>query len=234
MGKNGIHSGHRERLRKRFLETGTSGFREHELLELLLFYAFPRVNTNEISHRLIERFGSLDGVLNADREELLTVKGMGASGSGFIDFIGELCGMYADSAVSKTDFLAAGSAERYLVDYFSFSASGICLIISINSRLELADMFSYPTKLLIGGDITARDITETVIRNNIRRIIIGQSVERELPYPDEEDYLVTKLFSKILHTIGGEVCDHIICAGEKTFSMRKSGAFSFPEGGRRQ
>ena len=51
-----LHSGHRERLRSRFLETGITGFSEHELLELLLFYSIPRANTNSISHALLQRF----------------------------------------------------------------------------------------------------------------------------------------------------------------------------------
>lgn len=47
------HAGHRERLRLRFLQTGAKGFQQHELLELLLFYALPRINTNNIAHSLI-------------------------------------------------------------------------------------------------------------------------------------------------------------------------------------
>ena len=68
-----IHDGHRERLRKKFKE---GNIEDHELLELLLFFSIPRVNTNEIAHRLIEKFGSVNGVfdypwLNQGRVQLL-------------------------------------------------------------------------------------------------------------------------------------------------------------------
>lgn len=71
------HSHHRERLRKRAREEGLSSFEPHEALELLLFYAIPRVNTNEIAHALLDRFGSFAAVLDADYSQLVEVPGMG-------------------------------------------------------------------------------------------------------------------------------------------------------------
>ena len=52
----GIHDGHREKMRRRFLETGLEGFADHEALELLLYYAIPRRDTNPIAHALMERY----------------------------------------------------------------------------------------------------------------------------------------------------------------------------------
>lgn len=61
----GEHDGHRERLRARLEREGIDHFAPHEILELILFYSVPRANTNPIAHRLMERFGSLSGVLEA-------------------------------------------------------------------------------------------------------------------------------------------------------------------------
>ena len=49
-----IHKGHRERLRNRFIETEGEGFFRHEIVELLLFYIIPRMNTNEMAHLLLK------------------------------------------------------------------------------------------------------------------------------------------------------------------------------------
>ena len=57
-----VHQGHRARQRKKLLENGPRAFADHELLEMLLYYAIPRRDTNELAHRLLERFGSLQGV----------------------------------------------------------------------------------------------------------------------------------------------------------------------------
>lgn len=67
----GVHDGHRDRKREQFLRCGAESFADHELLELLLYYAIPQRDTNPIAHALIERFGSLQAVLSAPAEELL-------------------------------------------------------------------------------------------------------------------------------------------------------------------
>ena len=66
----GIHDGHREKMRRRFLTGGLESFADHEALELLLYYAIPRRDTNPIAHALMERYGSLSAVLAAPVEDL--------------------------------------------------------------------------------------------------------------------------------------------------------------------
>ena len=68
-----VHQGHRQRLRERFLEEGLENFKEHEVLELLLYYCIPRRDTNIIAHNLIDRFDTLAGVLEAPPSELKKV-----------------------------------------------------------------------------------------------------------------------------------------------------------------
>ena len=65
-----IHKDHRQRLRDRFLKEGLDNFDELYVLELLLFYCIPRVDTNPIAHRLLDYFGSLNNVLNATAEDV--------------------------------------------------------------------------------------------------------------------------------------------------------------------
>ena len=71
------HAGHRSRMKNRFLKTGLDSFEPHEVLELLLFYAIPKRDTNKIAHDLIENFGSIAGVLNAPYELLIQIDGIG-------------------------------------------------------------------------------------------------------------------------------------------------------------
>ena len=73
---NSTHDGHRKRLRAKFLSAPET-LEDHELLELLLFYSIPRANTNEIAHRLLSRFGSIKGVVNAGLPALKEIDGIG-------------------------------------------------------------------------------------------------------------------------------------------------------------
>lgn len=82
-----LHAGHRSRMRRRFLTNGLDGFSDHEVLELLLFYAVPRQDVNPMAHALLNRFGSLPEVLNAPAEELCTIYGVGPKIARFLKLI---------------------------------------------------------------------------------------------------------------------------------------------------
>lgn len=226
---NNLHNGHRERLRKRFLESGTSNFQEHEILELILFYALPRVNTNEISHRLIDKFGCLSAVLDADLDELSTVDGLSKSSAAFICLMHDLCQKYTSACHTAVKFCSASDIEKYFIGYYDNITSEVCLILNINAKFELISNHCFPINGLLDGTISTRSLAETALSNCMRRIIIGQNKINALPVPTENDYKITTIFSDILTPLGIEVYDCIIYGCGKTFSMRKNGAFSFLE-----
>ncbi len=85
-----VHQGHRARQRKKLLENGPRAFADHELLEMLLYYAIPRRDTNELAHRLLERFGSLQGVFSAPVEELSTVEGVGENAAVLLSLVPQI------------------------------------------------------------------------------------------------------------------------------------------------
>ena len=86
----GVHDGHRARMKARFVRNGLDNFDDHSVLELLLFYAIPRCDTNETAHRLLKRFGSLQGVLYAAPEELSAVEGIGESAAVLLRLAGDM------------------------------------------------------------------------------------------------------------------------------------------------
>ena len=70
-----MHEGHRKRMYEK-LKNGDALY-DHELLEVFLFNAFPRKNTNPLAHALLDSFGSLSGVFSANINQLMTVEGVG-------------------------------------------------------------------------------------------------------------------------------------------------------------
>ena len=93
----GVHDGHRERMKSRFVEAGLDGFNDHNALEMLLFYAVPRKDTNELAHRLLKQFGSLAAVFEAKHEELMRVDGIGENAATLIKLIPEVSRRYLEA-----------------------------------------------------------------------------------------------------------------------------------------
>ena len=88
--KENPHAGHRQRKKEQFRRHGLDAFAPHEALELLLYYAIPRVDTNGMAHALLRRFGSLDGVFRAPVEELMQVEGIGENAALLIRLVPQL------------------------------------------------------------------------------------------------------------------------------------------------
>ena len=119
--KDNLHSGHRSRLRKRYAEFGLDSFDEHTVLELLLTYAVPRRDVNELAHRLVNKFGSLGGVFDAPLEELTKTEGVGESTALLIKMIPEINRRSMISKNEKRRSVVLGSAKesgKFFIPYF--------------------------------------------------------------------------------------------------------------------
>ncbi len=111
-----VHSGHRKRVRDRFLTEGLDNFPPHNVLELLLFYALPQRDTNELAHRLIERFGQQHRLLVLERSPQMLQRGfqtqklaerIPAQVSFFLELLDVL-----GSRASRAGFKQAASGEQ--------------------------------------------------------------------------------------------------------------------------
>ena len=115
----GLHDGHRNRLKNRFLNEGLTNFEDHNVLELLLFYSIPRSDTNEIAHELLNKFGSLHGVFEAGMEDLMSINGISRHSAVLIKMAGIKSGTYKKSILPmmQNNFLfqdfTAKSEKKY-------------------------------------------------------------------------------------------------------------------------
>ncbi len=229
MSENGLHSGHRERLRQRYLENGTENLCEHEFLELLLFYALPRINTNEISHLLTDRFGSLKNVLDAPVEQLTEVKGIGKTAAGFLKLMGEL---RKDSGYSGKDALHLSTyelASQWFLDYFKGNNSELYLIIGTTSGIRPQVRFSFTPDMIRNHQLDLKKIALMLLKSGSERMFLGINHPSDDFYPIERDYLITRNIADAIEPIGIYLTDTMICKGEKIFSFRQNGSFSFRE-----
>jgi DNA repair protein RadC len=113
-----MHEGHRERMREKLLNSKVP-LPPHEMLEMLLFYAIPRCNTNEIAHLLIDRFGSLSNVFAADINQLMQIKGIGYNAAFLIKFIPTLFKSYIwNGSIEGTKIDRVSLVNKYVTTFF--------------------------------------------------------------------------------------------------------------------
>ncbi len=224
------HAGHRERLRQRYQAGGLSAFADHEILELLLTFAIPRVNTNDTAHLLIDRFGSLNGVLEATQEELEQVQGIGRQASTLLSMMLPLMRKYergrlmprarlesyADIAeYCKTLFLGKGQEEFYL--------------ISLDAEMKLLAV-----KCLGQGTPTEVPVLpQAVLREALRSNAVGAVLAHNHPSgraePSQEDVTLTQTLQQLLQSAGIRLYDHVIVSGGEAYSFFSHRWIGMPE-----
>lgn len=221
-----LHSGHRERMRKRFLSAKQDTLFDHELLELLLFYARPVINTNSIAHSLIDEIGSLGNVMAADTEKLKKIHGIGDKGAAFIHFMLDMGRNYLRSSHTNETLATKEHLYSCFEELSSEQSKGICTLLCLSQSSELLRTVTIPQNDVLDGKITAREAAMIILSSRAVSVCVGIS-HGSSAVPCSQDYITARFFGETLSAIGVTFTDCMITGGEKCFSMRENGAFAF-------
>ena len=225
MERDNVHEGHRDRLRVRFLDEGLEHFQSHNMLELLLFYSIPVKDTNEEAHRLIERFGSLSEVFDADYDELCKVKGIGERSALLIKLMPELFREYEKDKLSH-DEVRLNSAElvaKYVSKYFKGLTKEKLYLLCLDSNCKMLRFDLISEGNFNATIINNRKITESAIFSNAASVILVHNHPSGITAPSTMDINATIGIADALESVGIKLNDHIIIGhGDNFFSFRAS------------
>ena len=204
------HEGHRKRVRERFVKNGADTFSEAELLEFLLFYAIPRVDTRPIAERLLETFGSLDSVLLASPEELHANVRLPAGADCFFALLRHLQER-SQMLVCRAHFFD----ERFLASYLPIQFIGFRKEHVILFFLD-KDGFLLHRRTIVGGlhsvNLTLRSLTEPAERYGACSLIIAHNHPNGKPVPSAADLETTRVLHKELKEHNLTLLEHYIVA----------------------
>lgn len=215
-----IHDGHRLRLKNRFLEQGLDGFDDHNVLELFLFYALPRQDTNPIAHALIDRFGSLDAVFEAPVEELSKVPGIGENSAAFLKLVPAVARRYEMERNRPDEIIdSSEKAGAFLVPLYMLERDEVVYVMCLDAKGKLLCCKELFRGVANTTEISLRKIAELALSKNAFSVIISHNHTSGIALPSAEDERTTKLIKDTLERIGVELRDHIIVAGDDFISM---------------
>jgi DNA repair protein RadC len=221
-----MHEGHRSRLKNRFQEEGLDGFEDHQILELLLFYAIPRRDTNELAHSLLNIYGSLSGVLEADPKDLAKTPGLGENSAILLALIPSLARTYLkDRWGTRPTLDSTTKAGEYVLALCAGRTYEVFYVICLDAQHNVI----YPALVHEGtidqAPVYPRLIVETALRHKAHSVILAHNHPGGSPTPSPQDIEVTKRIQLALEQISISVLDHIIAAGEQYVSCGEKGLF---------
>ncbi len=229
-GKNpNPHLGHREKLRQRFIrENGLDHFEDHQILELLLFYANPRGDTNPTAHALLEQFGSLKGVLEARPEMLMTVPGVKETAATLISMVVPLTRVWNRCAMTEPDRIGnSREAEKYCLSILAGHRSERFYVVSLNAKCQVLGRRMISEGSLSEVSAYPRIVMETALNYNAHSVLLCHNHPGGTCAPSPEDIASTLQLQRLLNGVGILLLDHIIVANENTYSMVQHGDIDY-------
>ena len=220
----GIHDGHREKKRQQFLRHGLDSFADHEVLELLLFYAIPRKDTNPIAHALMDRFGSLDAVLSAPVEELCRVKGVGESAAALLKLTPQVYRRSRIAAAERERVLNSSQrAGDYLLELFTGETAEILYELCLDRKGKLLACRRVGEGGVSSINVDLRKIVENALLTGASGVILSHNHPSGIALPSADDCAATVRVKEALRTVGLVLVDHIVVADGDYVSMADSG-----------
>ena len=216
--------GHRERLRKRFLENGIKGLQDYEVLELLLSYGIAQKDTKPLAKALLQRFGDLPGVLDSEVHELKEVKGIGESTALLIKLTHSLMERYMRERSFRRKKL---STPQAVVEYCRVSMGRLrdeqFRVLYLNSQNEVLSEELIQEGTVDQSVVYPRKVLEYALRHKASSIILIHNHPGGLLKPSRSDIELTKRLKSISEEMGIRIHDHFI--------ITKDGYYSFHENG---
>lgn len=218
------HEGHRKRVLIDFLERGFGDSTPpHKIIEMLLFFSIPRKDTNDLAHELVDRFGSISGILDAPEQELLKIKGITLNTVALFKLILPLTRIYrTEKQSNRNKFSSMDEICQFLLaKYIGYTTE----VVSVTSFDSSGRMLGFD--ILGEGSVTAvgisnRRIAEIVLTRNAACAVMAHNHPGGLALPSREDITATETVAETLKRLNIVLLDHIIIAGDDYVSLAQS------------
>ena len=225
------HAGHRSRLRESFIQKGIEGMADHQVLELLLTYALPRVDVNPLAHRLLDRFGSLTEVLSARPDQLRQVQGVGESVAVFLSLLGQVDRrmlLQRFSGGDRRPVLATPAAlGRYMLALSLQDRYETLRLVCLNKKYGLIHEAVVSSGSLTEVLADPRPILETALMHKACFIAVSHNHPSGDVTPSPEDREAARRLEAAAGVVGIGVADQLILGRGAVYSHRTDRVFVF-------
>ena len=221
--KKAIHTGHRQRMKEEFRTRGTEGWPDHKILELLLFYAIPQGDVNPLAHELIDRFGSLDGVLDALPEELMKVKGMGEHSATMLKLFPAVLGRYVEGRTGPGEIVhTVEEAGHVLAPYFYGVRNEMVYVLCLDAKEKLLGVKKISEGNNTNSDVTIRRVAEECLALRASFCYLAHNHVSDIALPSPADMNTTSVIRAALEPLGVHLVDHLVFSDGDLVSIQET------------
>jgi len=215
------HASHRKRMRERYSKDGADSLKLHEFIELVLYYAIPRVNTNNIAHELVNKFKTFSNILEADENALKEIRGISDNTALFFKVLANAVKLYnLDKAQDTGDIKNKNYYEDYLLNYYKTETIEKVLLLTLNAKMNIISEDIICIGNVNSTKVDMNKMLKTALVNNASSVILAHNHPSGVAYPSPDDLETTKRILNIFNEVNINFIDHYIVAGNQIASVR--------------
>ncbi|MBU0675839.1 MAG: DNA repair protein RadC [Proteobacteria bacterium] len=209
--------GHRSRLRDKFFERGIASLSDAEVLEMLLTLGTPRKDCKQPARAALEKFGSLAKVLDAPRDELLTIKGIGPLNSFSVSFIQAVARRYLQDRLPERPHLhSSKEVADYLIHSMRSLNKEVLTVIMLDASHGIIDSKIVAEGTLTSNTIYPRELVKLALDNHAAAMIIAHNHPSGALHPSAADLDLTRHLFQACNLMGINLLDHLIIGNDQT------------------
>lgn len=206
-----MHEGHRRRMYER-VKNGDRLY-EHEILEILLYNAYPRINTNPIAHALLNRFSSISAIFNADVDELCDVDGVGENVALYLKTVG-LCAAQCGKSDSFAVIRNRGDMVKFISSRFKGKTCEILEFYGMDKNNKIIRIYSYSDNDITRVAIDRAEIARVISKLQPYGVFMAHNHTLSDSKPSGNDDEITAVCVKVCKMTEARFYDHLIYASD--------------------
>jgi len=215
-----LASGHRERLRQKYLKAGHDGMLDYEKIELLLTFALPRCDVKPLAKELLKVFGSIPGILDASPDDLQKIPGVGPNICILLQMIR---GFGLDYLYQKIQHRDTIESTEDILKYAKMKLAGlhkeVFMTIFVNTKNEVIC-----SEILVEGTVDQlflhpRELISKAIEKNARGVILIHNHPGGSAKASAADLHLTSTIRMIADAMRIDIIDHLIITRDSCYSI---------------
>ena len=217
---SGAHEGHRQRMKERFLTAGLDSFSDHEIVEMMLFYALPYRNTNDLAHTLVDRFGGWTQVLDAHYDDLLSVPGVTPHVATLLTLAGQAARKYhKDMTGTVRQLYSTESLIRHVVPLFLGAKIEKVMMVCLDNKRKHLNTTCLFEGSVNSAQFNVREAVQQALRDNATQVVLAHNHPNGFAFPSSADVTTTQRLMEILRPLDIRLIDHIIVSEGECLCM---------------
>lgn len=220
--KNNIHKGHRQRMTDKYLKYGIEAFNEQEILEMLLYSCYTRVDTSQMAKALLEHFGSLKALAIAGYDEIVQAGIIGERAAATLCYIKDFAGAFLHNSSSGKSLCDVKALKGYCLGLMKYKKIETVHVLLLDNALTLVYEFELSRGDTHSVHYDLQTINSMAIKWQCSKIVIVHNHPDGPALASSADVAATRRSYSALRNVGLELIDHIIVSRDDALSMRQA------------